>query len=407
MQAVLLEDPGGRFGPLTLLRPQFDLRCGMLTLREKLEVRRPEWRVALHPRPEIAEVVAESHPGRGLASLTDEQTLALYGRVVVNDALLEAVEGLRGDVTLLAGGEPVGAVLSSGAVERLESSGAASAGVGALGIPETAEVPAVSARYTWDLVARTGDEIVADAAVAAELGQIRAEPHGSATLVGSNAISVGEGCDMGPGVVLDARDGPVVVGRNVTVMANAVIVGPACVGDYCIVRAGTVIYGGTSVGPVCKVGGEISSSVFQSHANKQHGGYLGNSYVGSWVNLGAATNTSDLKNNYGSVRVRVDGESVDTGLSSVGAAIGDHTKTAIGTRLNTGTVVGIFCSVVTDGFPPKSIPSFSWVTPDGADRHDVDRAVDTARTVMARRGVELTPALERRVRDVYQTAAQP
>jgi UDP-N-acetylglucosamine diphosphorylase/glucosamine-1-phosphate N-acetyltransferase len=188
-------------------------------------------------------------------------------------------------------------------------------------------------------------------------------------------------------------------------MPNAVILGPAFIGDGSVVRACAAIYGGTSIGPVCKVGGEVQSSVLQSHSNKQHGGFLGHSFVGSWVNLGAATNNSDLKNNYGDVRVELDGESIDTGSASVGATIGDHSKTAIGTLLNTGTVVGIFCSVFADGFPPKSIPSFSWGTPDGFVRYDVDMAVDTATRVMARRGVEMTPALERRIREIFTATA--
>jgi UDP-N-acetylglucosamine diphosphorylase/glucosamine-1-phosphate N-acetyltransferase len=177
------------------------------------------------------------------------------------------------------------------------------------------------------------------------------------------------------------------------------------VGDGSVVRACASVYPGTSVGPLCKVGGEVQASVLQSHANKQHGGFLGHSFVGSWVNLGAATNNSDLKNNYGNVRAEIDGDSVDTGSASVGAVIGDHSKTAIGTRLNTGTIAGIFCSIFADGFPPKSIPSFSWGTRDGFVRYDLDAALDTASRVMARRGETMTPPLERRITELHHGAA--
>lgn len=406
MQAVLLEDVArGRFGPLTLLRPEFDLRCGILTLREKLERRRPDWRIALQPRPALADVVADECPGRGLDSLDDAPTLLLYGRVIVDDALLAAIDGLSGDVTLTSGGEVIGALVAAGAADRLESSGAAGAGIEALGIDASAEVPARAVTYPWDVVAATAGEIAADAGLTARLGDVRSELHHCVRLEAKEVVDVGERCDMGPSAVLDARSGPIVIGDDVTVMPNAVLIGPAFVGAGSVVRANASIYGGTSIGPVCKVGGEVSGSVLQSYANKQHGGYLGNSFVGSWVNLGAATNTSDLKNNYGNVRVRVDGESVDTGLTSVGATIGDHSKTAIGTRLNTGSTIGVFCSVVTDGFPPKSIPSFSWVTPDGTVAHDLERAIDTGRTVMARRGVEMSQPLERRIRAIYETTA--
>jgi UDP-N-acetylglucosamine diphosphorylase/glucosamine-1-phosphate N-acetyltransferase len=403
MQVVLLEDVAcGRFGPLTLLRPEFDLRCGMLELREKLEARRPDWRVALCPRPELADLVAEHRPGRGLETLDDGPALLLYGRVVVDEDLLRAVEGLSGEILLMSGGEAVGAVLDGDVRERIERHSVASDGVGALGLSNTADVPARVVRYPWDLVAATPAEIAADAAIAAELGQVKVELHHCARLLGEGNVAVGEGSEIGPSVVLDAREGPVVIGQDVTVMPNAVIVGPAFVGDGSVVRACASVYGGTSIGPVCKVGGEVAESVLQSHSNKQHGGFLGHSFVGSWVNLGAATNNSDLKNNYGTVRVEIEGEVVDTGSISVGAVIGDHSKTAIGTRLNTGTVVGIFCSVYATGFPPKSIPSFSWGTTDGFVRHELAQALDTAARAMERRGERMTPALERRIRDLHE-----
>lgn len=184
-------------------------------------------------------------------------------------------------------------------------------------------------------------------------------------------------------------------------MPNAFVEGPAAIGDRCVVRAGATIYRGVSIGPACKVGGEVAESVLHSFSNKQHGGFLGHSCVGSWVNLGAGTDTSDLKNNYGAVRVEIGGEIIDTGSMFVGATIGDHSKTAIGTTLNTGTVVGVFANVMARGFPPKAIRSFSWGTEDGFVDHDIERAIDTASRVMARRDVELTPAMEALIRRAH------
>jgi UDP-N-acetylglucosamine diphosphorylase/glucosamine-1-phosphate N-acetyltransferase len=250
----------------------------------------------------------------------------------------------------------------------------------------------------------TATEIVLDAQLVEGRGELRGDVHETACVVSSGGVTVGPGGTVGPGVVLDATSGDILVGRDVHIMANAVIVGPAHVGDGSLVRAGTRVYPGTSIGPVCKVGGEISASVIQSHSNKQHEGYLGSSFVGSWVNLGAGTDTSDLRNDYSNVRVEVGGVAVDTGYQSVGAAIGDHTKTAIGTKLNTGSVVGVFCSVFPGVFPPRSLPSFSWGTEAGFVRYDLERAVDTARRVMARRGVELTPTREALVRSAYARA---
>lgn len=406
MQVTLLEDlKHARFGPLTLLRPEFDLRCGALELREKLEGRRPDWNVTLCPRPALADLVSERHPARAIDTLVDGPTLLLYGRVIADEPFLRAVQELEGEALLTSASGVVGALLQSGARERIAEASVATEGVEALGLETAVEVPARSVRYPWDLVAATAEEIAADAPLVAELGEIKEELHHCARLLGKENISVGEGSEIGPSVVLDAREGPIVIGRDVKLMANSVVVGPAFVGEGSLVRACSAIYGGTSIGPVCKVGGEIQASVLQSFSNKQHGGFLGHSFVGSWVNLGAATNNSDLKNNYGSVRVELAGEVVDTGLGSVGAIIGDHSKTAIGTRLNTGTVVGIFCSVFADGFPPKSVPSFSWGTSGGFVRYNLKDAIDTASRVMARRGMTMTPALAERVTELFGAAS--
>lgn len=402
MQTVLLEDAArGHFGPLTLLRPEFELRCGALKLREKLERRRPDWDVVYCPRPELAELVSERHPGRGLDALADGPAILLYGRVVVDEALLGAVEQLEGECLLTDGSEVLGARLERDVGSRLADFDVAALGVEVLGIETTTRVPARVASYPWDLVGLTPAEIVADATIWGADGEPRGEVEAGAVVVNDEAVFLREGSIVRPGAVLDARGGPILLGRGVEVMHGATVVGPAALGDGSILRCGASVTGGASMGPMCKVGGEIQASVIHSHSNKQHGGFLGHSYVGSWVNLGAATDNSDLKNNYGNIRVELDGDVVDTCSTSVGATIGDHSKTAIGTKLNTGTIVGIFCSVLSQGFPPKVIPSFSWGTADGLARHELDRALETATRVMARRGEDLTPALAARVTSLY------
>ncbi len=166
-------------------------------------------------------------------------------------------------------------------------------------------------------------------------------------------IRLGGDVRVDPGVVLDARDGPILIGPDVHVMSNAVIAGPVAIGRATLVKPGARIAHATCIGPVCKVGGEIEGSIVQGFSNKQHDGFLGHSYLGSWVNLGAATDTSDLKNNYGEVRIVVAGREIATGSRHVGSFIGDHSKTGIHTMLNTGTVVGAFANVFGAGFPPR------------------------------------------------------
>ncbi len=406
MQVILYEDSHARaFGPLTLLRPVFELRCGALVLREKLERRRPDWPIALSPRPELARVVSEELSGREPGDLPSGPTLLLSAAVLIDDALLDFLESLNGNRTILSGGRVVGALLESGC-EELDCAGPQ--------IPQLLEGLGHEAAvyeglrvvdYPWQLVEAAPGEIGRDAALVEGRGRVSGVVSDGASIVEPERLTVGEGSSLGAGVVVDASAGEVIIGRDVRIMPNSVLVGPLSVGDGSLVRAGTRIYGGTVIGPVCKVGGEISASIVQSHSNKQHDGFLGHSFVGSWVNLGAGTDTSDLRNNYGEAKVELNGETIETGLSSVGATIGDHSKTAIGTKLNTGTVVGVFCNVFPGVFPPKSISSFSWGTADGFVRYDLEKAIATARAVMSRRGVELTEARESLIRDVYARTA--
>jgi UDP-N-acetylglucosamine diphosphorylase/glucosamine-1-phosphate N-acetyltransferase len=186
-------------------------------------------------------------------------------------------------------------------------------------------------------------------------------------------------------------------------MANSVLRGPVAIGRDCVIRSLSRLADGVSLGPVCRIGGEVDAVIVQGYSNKQHDGFLGHSYLGEWVNLGAATDTSDLKNDYGSVRIVVAGATIDTQSRSVGSLIGDHSKTAIHTSLNTGTVIGVSSNVFGSGFPPKEIPSFTWGGggPDWQE-YQPKRALEVARRVMERRRVVLTETTAELLGRVYQ-----
>ncbi|MBI4531482.1 MAG: hypothetical protein HY709_08145, partial [Candidatus Latescibacteria bacterium] len=211
-----------------------------------------------------------------------------------------------------------------------------------------------------------------------------------AYLLDSSNIYIAPGATVKPGVVLDAEGGPIFIDQGARIFPNATIEGPAYIGRKTQIKIGAKIYEGTTVGEVCKVGGEVEGSIIHGYSNKQHDGFLGHAYLGMWVNLGADTNNSDLKNNYSSVRVMIDGEEIDTGSMFVGLTMGDHSKSGINTMFNTGTVVGAVCNVFGAGFPPKEIPSFTWGGADGLTIYDPHRAIEVCRRVMARRDVPLT-----------------
>ena len=207
--------------------------------------------------------------------------------------------------------------------------------------------------------------------------------------LGDGPVSVGDDVEIAPGVILDTRHGPIRLDDGVTVEPFTRLVGPAYIGP------GSTLLGGpfdaVSIGPVCKVHGEIEETVVLGYSNKAHDGYLGHAYLGMWVNLGALTTNSDLKNNYGTVRVHTAAGEIDTGSRKIGCFLGDHVKTAIGTLFNTGTVIGAGTNVFPTGtgrMPPKYLPPFRWGDPDTP--YALDRFLATAETVMARRDVALS-----------------
>jgi UDP-N-acetylglucosamine diphosphorylase/glucosamine-1-phosphate N-acetyltransferase len=211
-------------------------------------------------------------------------------------------------------------------------------------------------------------------------------------MINDENILIGEGAEIKSGVVLDATDGPIAIGDNAVVMPNASIIGPASVGANSIVKTGAKILEGTSIGKVCKIGGEVDSTIFGNYSNKAHDGFIGHSYLGEWVNIGAASNNSDLKNNYSYVRMWCAGVDKETGRQFLGTIIGDHTKTGINTIFNTGTVIGFNCNIYSSEMPPKFVPSYSWGHGESLTGYDIVKAMQTAEIVMERRKIKFDKA---------------
>jgi UDP-N-acetylglucosamine diphosphorylase/glucosamine-1-phosphate N-acetyltransferase len=393
-----------RLLPLVYTRPVYDLRCGMLTLREKIQRRYPGATPGLHARPYLADLLREQNPGTAVNHVEGQGCLFLNGRLVASEELSARIP-LDGPDALFTSGEILVAARLGGKVLDAFRSGLPEfPGISSFpGIPQTGLSPRMVS-YPWDLVNFNGPEIVSDfQLLAPERGErMRGKVYEGAHLINPENIVIGEGSKVKPGVVLDGESGPIWLGNNVTVFPNAVIEGPAFVGDRSVIKIGAKIYENTSIGPACKVGGEVEGAVIHSFSNKQHDGFLGHAYLGMWVNLGADTNNSDLKNNYGSVKLVIDGETVDSGSMFMGLVMGDHSKSAINSMFNTGTVVGVSSNVFGSGFPPKSIPSFAWGGGEGLKTYDLERALDVARRVMGRRKVTLSPAEEKVLRVVFE-----
>jgi UDP-N-acetylglucosamine diphosphorylase/glucosamine-1-phosphate N-acetyltransferase len=404
---IVFEDEGYRhLLPLIYWRTTSELRCGPRSLFDHVRACRPDAQVTIYCRSAQAPVAAERLAVPVNLPPEADEALLINARLITTDAPVVSTP----PAVQWHGDTPVVIHADRPLLERLT--------------PEVllcraatrqilADVPQheflASPRvvdYPWQLLAANHDLLERAADRTAKLGQVAGKVHAGAHLVNRKAIHVGPGSVVKPGAVLDADAGPIVIGADVSVSAHAVIEGPCCIGDGSLVRSGAVLHGGVSIGPCCKIGGEIEASIIHGFANKQHDGFLGHAYVGAWVNIGADTVNSDLKNTYGTVRVPINGVEVDSGETFVGAVIGDHSKTGIGQLLPAGATIGFGCNVANGTMAPKYVASFTWLTPDGASLYDLDRCLAVARRVMARRQVTMTAAAEALFRDIATQARE-
>ncbi len=253
----------------------------------------------------------------------------------------------------------------------------------------------------YDLIAYNAGEIVNDVKISGFTRTYMSNR--DVHITGDYPVHIGAGTQLN-GVYLDAREGPVFIGENVTILPFSYIKGPAAVMENSVVKAGTQIYEGTTLGPGTKAGGEIKNVLFFGNSNKGHDGYLGDSVVGEWCNFGAGTSNSNLKNNYSGVKMwHIASKRFEpTGRRFLGLVMGDFSKTAIHTRFNTGTVVGVASNIFTPDFPPKFVSSFNWGGGGFNHDHAVEKALETAKIVYARRGKTFTHIDEKIFREVYR-----
>ena len=377
----LLEDRTSRgWSPITETRPAGEIRFGALLLRERIE--RATGLVSEGYLPD------EGPPPGGASGrllLAARYLPPLPAESPGAGRLLPAAPPAA-PARLVAGGERVGWLLPPGVSP-------AEAATGGAGDNRTAEIelPGTTVGALWDLVAHHPERLSGDLRILArEAGagtdDGRPLPDGVVRL-GGEPLRVGEGVVLDPGTVLDTRSGPIRLGPGVTVRPHTHLMGPASIGGGTVLLGG--LFGSLACGRSCRLRGEISHSILHDGVNKAHDGYLGHSVVGSWVNLGAMTTNSDLKNNYRPVRVGGLRGEVETGLLKLGVFLGDHVKTGIGTRLGAGTCVGAGTNLFGPGLPRKWIPPFSWGGGEEFVPYRWEAFVATAERVMARRGVRL------------------
>lgn len=349
--------------PFVYLRPVFDLYCGIFTFRERIQ------RIYLDSK-----IYTMSRFDPPITREPHHRMLFINGRAILHSKLPDK-EGV-----FVANGEIVGFNIRSSQIRIQEM---------VLPIKQEVlddikhklnviEVECTVIRYLWDLIENNECNIINDY-----------------KLWGQKLIK------SPSGVFLNEEEGPICIGDGVILRPPTIIDGPCYIGDGSLID-GAKIRKGTTIGKGCRIGGEVEYSVFSDFSNKHHEGFVGHSYIGEWVNLGALTTTSDLKNTYGTVKVYNNNSLVDTGLLKLGAFVGDHTKTGIGTLLDTGSVVGCFVNIYGGGVTPKYISPFSWETQNEFMEYKLDKAIDVAKIVMLRRKKELTREYEQRIREAFE-----
>jgi UDP-N-acetylglucosamine diphosphorylase/glucosamine-1-phosphate N-acetyltransferase len=364
--------------PLTYTRPVAQLRCGILTIAEKYQKR------GFEVGYETEDYLQEKFP-------SVQHDILVSGSVCPTDSFIHAITSLTEGQALIQDDQ------------LLAFKGANWADTPSEIFPFNDVLNLII--RPWDIWTKNAAEMNIDFDV---LTKDRfSAPIDSSNTVFGDRIFLEEGARVRASI-LNATSGPIYLAQNAEVMEGSIVRGGLALGAHSALKLGTKVYGATTLGPHCKVGGEINNSVILGYSNKGHDGFLGNSAIGEWCNLGADTNNSNLKNNYDEVKAwsYVDGRFSKTGQQFCGLIMGDHSKSGINTMFNTGTVVGVSANIYGAGFPRNFIPSFTWGGPQGTTEYMIKKALDTANRMMQRRGLQVDDVERTILEKVYSDSAK-
>ncbi|HOL21892.1 MAG TPA: putative sugar nucleotidyl transferase [bacterium] len=402
MKILIYEDTGWRdLLPLTFIKCVFEIRCGYDSVLDKIRAVIPDGEIGLWVRDYIKPLMAKRYNlpvndtsffGDDLLVVNGRWLPSSEGRIVISE---EKIVSYKGEIIYGLVRKETVQKFWNGDIDKFLS-----------GIKEnvrTEEKETRCIRYPWDLIVYNPSVLKDDFIRYGRKG-IKGEFHSIAAIVGdSEKLYIEEGAKIHPFVVIDTTHGPVYIDRGAEIFPSARIEGPCYIGKDTQIMPGANIREGNSFGDVCRIGGEVEESIFYSYANKYHDGFIGHSYIGEFVNLGALTTNSDLKNDYSNVSVYLNGKPQDTGSLKVGSFIGDHTKTSIGTLFNTGTIAGLMCNITAGGILPKYFPSFAWyVNNKFMKGYGLDMMINTAKTVMGRRKRQWLDEEEYAIRVAYE-----
>jgi UDP-N-acetylglucosamine diphosphorylase/glucosamine-1-phosphate N-acetyltransferase len=384
MNIILFDDPAVRLNllPLTFTRPVANIRVGILTIAEK-------WEQYFHSKTSYA---TKEYLSKKFPIETANDNLWINGAVCPDEKLVAAIQNLKLGDAIFKNERVV-------AVRTDEDE-----------LPEV--IPGKVHEYTenivlidqpWRIFQNNGNQIRTDFKLITanrQSSQIK-DPH--TRTYNEKNIFLEEGVIL-HSAILNAENGPIFLGKNSQVQEGAIVRGPFALGEASVINMGGKMRADTTVGPFCKIGGEVSNSVLFGYSNKAHDGFLGNSVLGEWCNLGADTNTSNLKNNYDNVKLWSYSKNafIDIGQPNCGLIMGDHSKSGINTMFNTGTVVGVSSNIFGPGYPRNFISSFQWGGAGGFTTYQFEKAIETAARVMARRNIVLDEIEKNILKNVFE-----
>ena len=358
--------------PLTFTKPVSEIRIGILTITEK-------WETYLNGKLTFQ---TQEYLSSKYKAVYTNNAVFINGKICPTPELLSQINNLEFNKGIKKGNTLLAYRSNQASALNIED---------ALSSSVETNINFLSVENTWDIFSKNGEAIKQDFELLTR-NKISQSLSSSNKVIGdAKAIFLEEGAVV-EAAILNTKSGPIYIGKDAEIMEGSVVRGPFALGEHSTLKLSTKVYGPTTIGPHSKVGGEVNNSVVFGFSNKAHDGFLGNSVIGEWCNLGADTNNSNLKNNYGNVKVYnyTQQKMVDTGLQFCGLTMSDHSKCGINTMFNTGTVVGVGANIFGGGFPPTHIPSFSWGGAEGMEEYQFNKMIETANRVYARRSISMS-----------------
>lgn len=386
MQVTFIDTEGSwkQMLPMSYTRPVADVRVGILKVHEKWSMHLSAQSIAFRSQDYLSQ----------LFTPPTSKSMTILGNMLPSPSLVDTIQKLKEDEALVCQNQLIAGFYDKD--EPFELSGRK-----AIQVEEIYQVV-----YPWDIFRLNGSEIKHDFALLTNgrRSQTLSDPY---TKTYGDQIFIEESARV-KAAILNAENGPIYIGKESEIQEGALIRGPFALCEHSVVNMGAKIKGDTTIGPHSKVGGEVSNSVIFGYSNKGHEGFLGNSVIGEWCNLGADTNNSNLKNNYANVKMWdfESGGFKDTGLQFCGLIMGDHSKSGINTMFNTGTTIGVSANIFGDGFPRTIIPSFAWGGSSGFTTYQTRKAFETAELVMKRRNKALTEADKAVLSHIFDITAE-